>query len=176
MYGNGSIQRTTIRTYGLMLKSAKRNHLWSSNIIILTNNTVGRWVYENGSIQHWNIRTYKLVLKWAKKLIFQLHAQNLLPIILLGVECTKMVAFNALTSGPMDSCLNQLKKLICDLDAQYPLPIILLGIECSKMVAFNALTSGPMDSCLNPLDNSFSIFTQNCPYQYYCWALNVRKW
>ena len=54
-------------------------------------------MYENGSIQHSNFRTYELVLKSAKKLICDLHAQYPLPIILLGVECTKMVAFNALT-------------------------------------------------------------------------------
>ena len=54
-------------------------------------------MYENGSIQHSNFRTYELVLKSAKKLIFDLHAQYPLPIILLRVDCTKMVAFNALT-------------------------------------------------------------------------------
>ena len=59
-------------------------------------------MYENGSIQHSNFRTYELVLKTAKKLIFDLHAQYPLSIILLGVECTKMVAFNTLTSGYMN--------------------------------------------------------------------------
>ena len=54
-------------------------------------------MYENGSIQHSNFRTYELVLKSAKKLIFDLDAQYPLPIILLRVDCTKMVAFNALT-------------------------------------------------------------------------------
>ena len=54
-------------------------------------------MYENGSIQHSYIRTYELVLKSAKKLICDLHAQYPLQIILLVVECTKMVAFNALT-------------------------------------------------------------------------------
>ena len=54
-------------------------------------------MYENGSIQHSNFRTYKLVLKSAKTLICDLHAQHPLPIILLGVACTKMVASNALT-------------------------------------------------------------------------------
>ena len=53
-------------------------------------------MYENGSIQHSNFRTYDLVLKSAKKLIFDLHTQYPLPLILLGVECTKKVAFNAL--------------------------------------------------------------------------------
>ena len=53
-------------------------------------------MYENGSIQHSNIRTNELVLKSAKKLICDLHAQYPLPIILLGVEYTKMVVFNAL--------------------------------------------------------------------------------
>ena len=108
MYENGSIQRSNIRTYGFVLKSAKRTHLWSSCIISLTNAIVGRWTYKSGSSQRSNIRTHELVLKSAKKLIFQLHAQGLLPIILLGVECTRMVAFNALTSGPMNSCLNQI--------------------------------------------------------------------
>ena len=89
-----------------------------------------------------------------------------MPIILLGVECTKiMVAFNALTSGDINSCLNQLKELICDLHELYPLPLILLSVECTKMVAFNALTSGPMDSCLYQLNNSFAIFTHNLHYQ-----------
>ena len=59
-------------------------------------------MYENGSIQNSNFRTYELVLKSAKNLIFDLHAQYPLPIILLGVECTKMVAFNTLTSGHMN--------------------------------------------------------------------------
>ena len=54
-------------------------------------------MYENGSIQHSNFRTYELVLKSAKKLICDLHAQYPIPIILLGVKCTTMVAFNALT-------------------------------------------------------------------------------
>ena len=54
-------------------------------------------MYEKGSIQRSTIRTYELVLKSAKKLIFDLHAQYPLPIILLRVDCTKMVAFNALT-------------------------------------------------------------------------------
>ena len=58
-------------------------------------------MYENGSIQHSTIRTYELVLKSAKKLICYLHAQYPLPIILLGVECTKMVVFKTLTSGHM---------------------------------------------------------------------------
>ena len=104
-------------------------------------------MYENGRIQHSNFRTYELVLKSAKKLICDLHTQYSLPFILLGVECTKMVAFSALTSGHMNSCLNQVKKLICDLPTQYPLPIILLDVECTKMIAFNALTLGHMDSC-----------------------------
>ena len=103
-------------------------------------------MYENSSIQRSNIRTYELVIKSFKTLICDLHAQYPLPIILLGVECTKMVAFNALTSGHMSSCLNQLKILICDLHEQHPLSIILLGFECSKMVAFNALTSEQINS------------------------------
>ena len=60
-------------------------------------------MYENGSIQHSNFWTYVLVLKSAKKLICDLHAQYPLPIILLGFECSKMVAFNALTSKQIDS-------------------------------------------------------------------------
>ena len=59
-------------------------------------------MYENGSIQHSNFRTNELVLKSAKKLICDLHAQYPLPIILLGVACTKVVVFNTLTSGDMN--------------------------------------------------------------------------
>ena len=59
-------------------------------------------MYENGSIQHSNFRTYELVLKSANKLICYLHAQYPLPIILLGVEGTKMVVFNTVTSGHMN--------------------------------------------------------------------------
>ena len=58
-------------------------------------------MYVKGSIQRSNIRTYELVLKSPKKLICHLHTQYSLPIIVLGVECTIMVAFNALTSGHM---------------------------------------------------------------------------
>ena len=54
-------------------------------------------MYENDSIQRSNIRTCGLVLKSAKTLICDLHAQYPLPIILLGVACTKKVAINALT-------------------------------------------------------------------------------
>ena len=54
-------------------------------------------MYEKGSIQRSNISTYQLVLKSAKKHNYDLHTQYSLPIILLGVECTKIVAFNALT-------------------------------------------------------------------------------
>ena len=54
-------------------------------------------MYESGSIQHSNFRTYELVLKSAKKLICDLDAQYPLQLILLGVEYTKMVVFNALT-------------------------------------------------------------------------------
>ena len=165
MYENGSIQRSNIGTYGLLLESAKKTHLWSSYTISLTNNTVGRWMYENGSIQRSNIRKYKLVLKSAKKLICDLHTQYLLPIILLCVECTKMVAFNALTSGNMNLWLNRLKKLIYDLQIQYSLPIILFGVECTEMVEFNALTSEHINSYWNQLKNSFAIFIHNIPYQ-----------
>ena len=175
MYENGRNQRSNIRTYGLVRKSAKKIHLWSSCTLSLINNTVGRWMYEYGSIQRSNIRKYKLVLKSAKKLICDLHTQYPLPIILLCVECTKMVAFNALTSGNMNLWLNRLKKLIYDFQIQYSLPIILFGVECTEMVEFNALTSGHMDSCLNQQNNSFVIFMNNIPYQWYCWALNVRK-
>ena len=59
-------------------------------------------MYENGSIQHSNFRIYELVLKSANKLICYLHAQYPLPIILLGVECAKMVVFKTLTSGHMN--------------------------------------------------------------------------
>ena len=103
-------------------------------------------MYENGSIQRSNFKTYELVLKSSNKLICDLHAQYPLPIILLGFECSKMVAFSALTSRPMSSYLNQLNTLICDLHVQYPLPIILLVLECSKKVAFSALTSEHINS------------------------------
>ena len=59
-------------------------------------------MYENVSIQHSNFSSYELVLKSAKNLICDLHAQYPLPIILLGVECTRMVVFNTLTSGQMN--------------------------------------------------------------------------
>ena len=58
---------------------------------------------KNGRIQRSNIITYELVFKSANKLICYLHAQYPLPIILLGVEYTKMVAFNALTSEHINS-------------------------------------------------------------------------
>ena len=137
----------------------------SSHIIFLTNNTVWRWMYENGSIQRSNIRTYGLVLKSAKKIHLWSSSHYPWSIKRLGVECTKMVAFNALTSGHMNVWLNRLKKLICDLQTQHSLPIILFGVQCMKMEAFNALTSGHMDSCLNQLNNSFVIFMNNIPYQ-----------
>ena len=54
-------------------------------------------MYENGGIKRYNIRTYESVLKSCKKPIFDLQTQYFLPLILFGVECTKMVAFNALT-------------------------------------------------------------------------------
>ena len=161
----GSIQRSNIRRYKLVLKSAKRTHLWSSCKISLTNNTVGRWMYENGSIQHSDIRTYGLVLKSAKKTHLWSSCTISPTKILLGVECAKLVAFNALTSGDINSYLNQLKELICDLHAKYPLPIILLGVECTKIVAFNTLTSGHMDSCVNQLNHLFAIFIHNIPHQ-----------
>ena len=108
MFENDSIQRSNIRTYGLVLKSAKKIHLWSSDTIFLTNNTVARWLYENGSSQRSYSRKYELALKSAKILIGDLDEQYSLPIILFCVEYTKMVAFNALRSGHMDMCLNQL--------------------------------------------------------------------
>ena len=52
-------------------------------------------MYENGSIQRSKIRTYELVLKSAKTYL-ELQTQYPLLLILLGVECMKMVAFNAL--------------------------------------------------------------------------------
>ena len=108
MYDNGSIQRSNMRTYELVLKSAKNTHLWSLWTISLTNNIVARWMYDNGSIWRSNIRTYELALKSAKIHICDLHTQYPLPIILLGVKCTRKVAFNALKSGYMDWCQNQL--------------------------------------------------------------------
>ena len=66
-------------------------------------------MYENGRIQNSNFRTYELELKSARNLIFDLHAQYPLPRILLGVEGTKMVVFNTVTSGHMNEYLNQLK-------------------------------------------------------------------
>ena len=165
MYGNGSIQCSNIRTYGIVLKSAEKNHLRSSNIIFFTNNTVGRQIYENGSTQHWNIRTYKLALKSDKSTHLWYSWTISLTINTVGrwmyengsIQCSNIKTYGLLFKSA--------KKLICDLDAQYPLPIILLGVECSKMVVFNTLTSGPMDSCLNPLNNSFVIFIHNIPYQ-----------
>ena len=148
----------------------------SSYTISLTNNTVGRWMYGNGRIQRSNIRIYDLVFKSDKKIHLSSSYRYFLPIILFGVECREMVEFNALTLGHMDSFVNQLKKFICDLHAHYPWSIILLGVECTKVVAFNALTSGHMNSYLNQLNNTFAIFIYNIPYQWYCWALNVRKW
>ena len=109
MYENGSIQRSNIRTYELVLKSALKTYLWSSWTIFLTNNTIARWLYGNGSIQRSYMRKHELVLKKVKILIGDLDEQYSLPIILLGVENTKMEAFNALTSGHRMSCLNQLK-------------------------------------------------------------------
>ena len=81
----------------------------SSHIIFFTNNTIWRWMYWNGSIQRSYIRKYELALKSAKTLICDLHAHYPWSIILLGVKCTNMVAFNALTSGHMNSYWNQLK-------------------------------------------------------------------
>ena len=63
MYESGSIQRSNIRTYEHVLKSAKNTHLWSSCTIFLTINTVGRYMYENGNIQRSNMRTYELLFK-----------------------------------------------------------------------------------------------------------------
>ena len=66
-------------------------------------------MYKNGSIQRSNIRTYKLVLKSARINSFSdRNEQYRLQLILLHVECTKMVAFNALKSGHMNLCLSQL--------------------------------------------------------------------
>ena len=64
MYKNGSIQRSNIRTYKLVLISAKKKLIcdpykqYLFGIII-----VARWMYENGSIQRSYIRTYELVFK-----------------------------------------------------------------------------------------------------------------
>ena len=66
MYESGSIQRSNIRTYELVLKSAKNTHLWSSCTIFPTIITVGRYMYENESIQRSNMRTYEIVFKSAK--------------------------------------------------------------------------------------------------------------
>ena len=63
MYENGSIQRSNIRKYKLVLKSAKKTHLRSSYTMSFTNNTAGRRMYEKGSIQRSNIRKYELVIK-----------------------------------------------------------------------------------------------------------------
>ena len=66
MYENDRIQRSNIRTYEVVLKSALKTYFWSSWKIFLTNNTIWRWIYENGSIQRSNIRTYEFVLESAK--------------------------------------------------------------------------------------------------------------
>ena len=81
---------------------------------------------------------------WSSDTIF-------LTIILFGVECTEMVEFNALTSGYMTLCLNQIKKLICHLHTQYFLPKILFVVECREMVEFNAVTLRHMDLFVNQL-------------------------
>ena len=137
----------------------------SSYTIFFTNDTVWRRMFENDSIQRSNIRTYGLVLKSAKKIHLWSLSHYPWSIILLGVECTKIVAFNALTSGHMNLWLNRLKKLICDLQTQYSLPIILLRVDCTKMVAVNALTAGNMNSRLNQLKYSLVILMNNIPYQ-----------
>ena len=139
--------------------------MWSSYTIFFTNDTVWRRMFENDSIQRSNIRTYGLVLKSAKKIHLWSSSHYPWSIILLGVECTKIVAFNALTSGHMNLWLNRLKKLICDLQTQYSLPIILLRVDCTKMVAVNALTAGNMNSRLNQLKYSLVILMNNIPYQ-----------
>ena len=66
MYENDRIQRSNIRTYEVVLKSALKTYLWSSWKIFLINNTIWRWIYENGSIQRFNIRIYEFVLESAK--------------------------------------------------------------------------------------------------------------
>ena len=108
MYENGSIQRSNIRTYGLVLKSAKKIHLWSSShypwsIILLGFECTKMVSFNSPTSVHMNLWRNRL-----KKLICDLQTQYSSPIILLGVECTKMVAFNALTSRHMNSYLNQL--------------------------------------------------------------------
>ena len=57
-------------------------------------------MYENGSIQRSNIRTYELVSVQLKN-----HLRSSYTIFLTNntVESTKMVAFNALTSGHIRS-------------------------------------------------------------------------
>ena len=109
MYENGSIQRSNIRTYGVVLKSAEKNHLRSSNIIFFTNNTVGVKSMKMVALNTETSGRINLRLSQINQLICDIHELYPLPLILLGVECTKMEAFNALTSRPMDFFLNQLK-------------------------------------------------------------------
>ena len=148
----------------------------SSYTIFFTNNTVWRWMYENGSIQRSNIRTYGLVLKSAKKIHLWSSSHYPWSIILLGVECSKMVAFNALTSGHMNLWLNRIKKLICDLQTQYSLSIILFGVECTEMVEFNALTSGYMTSCFNQLKKLICDLHKQYSLPIIDFGVEWRKW
>ena len=148
----------------------------SSYTIFFTNNTVWRWMYENGSIQRSNIRTYGLVLKSAKKIYLWSSSHYPWSIILLGVECSKMVAFNALTSGHMNLWLNRIKKLICDLQTQYSLSITLFGIECTEMVEFNALTSGYMTSCFNQLKKLICNLHKQYSLPIIDFGVEWRKW
>ena len=76
LYENGSIQRSYMRIYELVFKSAKKTHLWSSYTIFLTNNGFGRCMNENGSIQRSNIRTYELRLNQLNK-TFAIFIQNI---------------------------------------------------------------------------------------------------
>ena len=148
----------------------------SSYTIFFTNNTVWRWMYENGSIQRSNIRTYGLVLKSAKKIHLWSSSHYPWSIILLGVECSKMVAFNALTSGHMNLWLNRIKKLICDLQTQYSLSIILFGVECTEMVEFNALTSEYMTSCFNQLKKLICDLHKQYSLPIIDFGVEWRKW
>ena len=166
MYENGSIQRSNIRTYGLVLKSAKKPHLWSFCTISLTNNTVGRWMFESGSIQHSNISTYWLVLKSAKKFHLWFSRTIFLTNNTVEPRMNKNSCIQRSNIRTYGIVLESAKSLICNLHTQYSLPIIVLGIECMKMVALNALTSGHMNSCVNQLNNCFAIFIRNILYQY----------
>ena len=59
-------------------------------------NTLESYKYKNGSAQRSKTRGHNIKCNFALKLIYILQKQNFLSVTLLGVESTKMVAFNTL--------------------------------------------------------------------------------